>query len=539
MSDLDSMTLEELLALKAKRQAATQSSSMTAPEIALDTAKSTGVGLGEGVMAIAGLPGDINNLAKSASGYILDKIGATEGAKALRNYGEGLLPSTGTITGGVEKVTGKFYEPKSGFGRLGRTLGQFAPAAAVGGGAVIPRIAEGVIAPALGNFAGGEMFDGNPYAKAIGTLIGAVTPSGARRLITPFPAEPGHRAAVDVLRGEGVNTSAGRATGHKRMMYAESEIGGQAAVRQYNREGEEFTRATLQRAGIDAPRATLGVGGVVDQGLDSIGNQFDTLSARAQLPITPQTVNRLQTAYQEYFDFTPAAMQLPIIKKLVDNFRSVQGSTAPGEVYQAFRSQLDKAARGVRGNVQASDALYEMRNALDDAAETMMAPGEAAAWREARRHYRNMLVIERAATAPGAEAAGGIISPAHLRTADMAVGGRRAYARGRTDFSELAQAGNQVMTKMPESGTGARRGIETTLRLAGGALGHFGGGGSVMELPTIIGAAMGPAVAGEAMMSRPVQAWLRNQLLPGETLADASRRVMLTQALTNRQPPEQ
>lgn len=81
-----------------------------------------------------------------------------------------------------------------------------------------------------------------------------------------------------MLRREGVtDLTAGQRTGNRSLKYFESEMGGSAAERVTDRQGEQFTRAALRRMGEDAPRATPEV---VDRAFDRIGASFDDLAAR-------------------------------------------------------------------------------------------------------------------------------------------------------------------------------------------------------------------------------------------------------------------
>lgn len=73
-----------------------------------------------------------------------------------------------------------------------------------------------------------------------------------------------------------------------------------------------------------------------------------------------------------------------------------------------------------------------MRESLDDAMQRSIAqnnPRDLGGWQQARRQYRNMLVVEKAATGAGENAALGLISPSQLRNATVQQG-RRAFARG-------------------------------------------------------------------------------------------------------------
>jgi hypothetical protein len=156
--------------------------------------------------------------------------------------------------------------------------------------------------------------------------------------------------------------------------------------------------------------------------------------------------------------------------------------------------------------------------------------------RTARNEYRNMMVLEKAATGAGSGAAEGLISPSQLRNA-VVQQSRRAYGRGQGDFAELARAGEALLKPLPQSGTSPRHNVTHMLQtigaIVGGGAGAAGGpGGAAMGAVAGLAA---PAVAGRALLSRPIQAWLGNQRLAapanqGSAAARAARNLLLSSA---------
>lgn len=355
-----------------------------------------------------------------------------------------------------------------------------------------------------------------------GAAIGAVVPgamqvigSTVRRAISPFLTNPERTAAAQTLAREGVETSAGQRTGSNALRYAESEIGGQRAADLFERQGEQFTRAALSRAGVNANRATPEV---IDNAFQQIGQQFDDLAARNQITPDAQLARDLGTTVREYFSLVPETARAPVVTDMVQDLGATLGQgNLDGAAYQAARSRLDRMARSASRDPQLQDALYGIRNALDDAMERSIVannPADAGAWREVRNQYRNMLVIEKSATGAGENAAQGIISPSQLRNATVTGQGRRNYARGRGDFAELARAGEAVLKPMPNSGTAGRLNAQNLGLGLAGLLGA--GAGTATGDPTnaLMGAAAGflaPRAVGATMMTPIVQALLSNQ----------------------------
>lgn len=371
----------------------------------------------------------------------------------------------------------------------------------------------------------GDRLQGFGTGTLTGAGIGAVAPlaiSGVtnafRRAVTPLPVNAERQAAANVLRNEGVDLSAGQLSGSKGLRYAESEIGGNAAENLMERQGEQFTNAALRRAGENAPRATPEV---IDRAFNRIGQQFDGLAARNQIVPDQQLANDLQGAVTEYTSLVPEAMRAPVVHNVAqDIIDAMNRGPISGDAYQALRSRLDRAARTSRADPQLSDALRGLRESLDDAMQRSIAqnnPRDLGRWQQARRQYRNMLVVEKAATGAGENAALGLISPSQLRNATVQQG-RRSYARGQGDFAELARAGEALMKPMPQSGTAPRLRAQNLGAMIPAILGGGAGAGVGGPVGAMAGAAAGaaaPRIFGSLMMSPVGQRYLSNQLLAG------------------------
>lgn len=361
---------------------------------------------------------------------------------------------------------------------------------------------------------------------AVGTVIGSALPGAAslvgnvvRRVVSPVSASSARQSLVNTLEREGVDVTAGQATGSDALRYAESEIGGAAARDLVERQGEQFTRAALSRAGVNADRATPDV---IDNAFNRIGNQFDSLATRNTLKPDRKLQKDLVDTWRNYMSVTPPNARVPIVADMMTDINNAlkNGGTLDGITYQSLRSRLDRVARGSRDQDLAS-TLRDIRSALDDGMERSIAatnPKDLGGWRNARKEYRNMLVLEQAATGAGENAAAGLISPSALRNATVAKHGRRNYARGSGDFADLARAGEGVMKPMPQSGTAPRTAIRNMgaalPALLGAGAGGVAGGGPGAMAGMAAGAAL-PAFAGKLMMTPAGQAYLKNQLLSG------------------------
>lgn len=510
-----------------------------APVSAGGIAKAFAGGVGRGVAGVAGLPSAIG----SGMDYLIDR-----GAEALGMEAKGprpemsMFPTAQGAQGAIEKVTGPLPTPQNTAEEYAATAGEFLPGMAFGG----PRqIMSNVIAPAVTSETAGQMTKGTaaePYARAAGAIGGAFIPGAARRAVTPLPVGAERNAAVQNLRGEGVNSlTPGQTTGRNALRYFESEKGGRAGAQMMEAQAEEFTAAALRRVGTNARRATPEV---IDESFTRIGGQFDALAARNNLNFDARLGRELVDVYNDYTALVPPSSQAPIVRQTLQDLTNAsnalraQGTQSfSGESYQALRSRLDKAARASRiSDPQLAEAMRGIRDALDNGMERSIRatnPRDVGAWRNARREYRNMLVIEDAATAAGENARLGLISPSALRAATKKQS-KRGFARGQGDFAELARSGEAIMKPLPQSGTAPRlaaQGLMTGLgALAGGGTTGTAEGGALGALAGLAG----PRVLARLAMSGPGRAYLGNQAMTNPGRVPLSQLVPLEATLGSR-----
>lgn len=509
-----------------------------------------------------GLSGFNEGLAKGL-GMPVDILSNTMnlGIKGINAATHGSIPEITHPVGGTEMFTDllspTIAKPSADPGKqIVRRVTEELGAAAVPGVGIASRAASPVrslVSQALTTAGAGtgaavaeQVAPNNPYAELAGEILGSLGTAGAaglaRRAITPNPMSAERAAAATTMRQEGVDLTAGQATGSKGLKYAESELGGGAVSDIMDRQSRQFTRAALSRAGVNADTASPQV---INGAFTDLGREFDGLAARNTLTPDAQLGRDLTTMVQEYNSLVPPSSRAPIVNDLLGDviagFRGNNGAI-DGAAYQAIRSRLDRAARGARlSDPQLSDALFSFRNALDGAMERGMAtrnPADLAAWQDARQRYTNLLVIEKAAAGGGEKAGLGIISPAQLKQA-AANQNHRAFTRGRSDFTELAKAGQATMTPMPESGTSFRlaaRGLANLPAVIGGVAGAPGG------LPGVIAGAVAghavPALAGRAMLSDLGRAYLGNQTLAGPLLDRTAGLGPLAAIAANHAAPE-
>ncbi|MBB5040801.1 hypothetical protein [Shinella fusca] len=480
-----------------------------------------------------------NKAAAAARSAFTDKTYAEELA-AMEDYTNKARERSGSA-GLAAEIGGSFVLP-TGLVKAG--LSPTARAINAGGGLGRVSLASAAEGAGFGALQGAGSSDGSlsgmtegaKYGAVGGAAIGGALPlamkavtAAGRKVISPFTSSPERQAAVSSLSREGVETTAGQRLGNDRLRYAEAELGGRKVADKIERQGEQFTSAILKRAGINANRATPDV---IDDGFRAIGQKFDNLASRNNLAPDTKLAQDLGAVWREYASLVPESRRAPVVMDLIQDLGKTLGQgSLDGSAYQAVRSRLDRMARGAVSDPQLQDALYGLRNALDDGMERSLYrtnPRDLGEWRKVRNQYRNMLVIEKAATGAGENAASGIISPAQLRNATVTKHGRRNYARGKGDFAELARSGEAVLRSMPNSGTAGRLNAQNLGANVGALLGLGGAGYASGGDPKtmLAGAAAGfaaPRMAGALLMSKPVQTYLSNQLARGGGLTAQTR----------------
>jgi hypothetical protein len=562
-TDLSKMSDDEL---KAAYAAATKSN-QAQPSVAADVAKSAGTGLAKGVLGAGGFFGDVSDVGakgiRAASDYISNKLGIdpyrppspgeSPTIDAIRTAVQA-VPTEKSLQSAVESQTGKFYEPQTAAGRYTEKAAEFAgnPLSYVGPGGLV---GKGISAAGagLGSEAAGDVADkfapNSPKTKAALELVGAIAGghgvAGAPRLVTPNIISPERQAMINTLDQEGVPLTAGDRTGGRMLKATESEL----SPGRNEPQDRAFRQAAFNRVGETiGDRPIQGQNGAVNSMMNRVGGQFDALASRNQVTADQQLVHDLQGIHGTY-NSTPGLYPQETVNSVNGSINRVMNSmfsgggpgTLSGADYLTLRSNLRRAAQGAT-DPQRAEGLHAVTNALDDAMERTIQrtnPNDAGAWAQVRRDYRNALVLQDWAGSAN-------MTPATLAQAAKRVYGKNVYTRGTDDFSDLAEAGRNVLKQYPDSGTASRLDIEKAMSNVGGALGHAlsaGGGyaagshllggteGGVGGL--LLGEAIGPfalrPLVQGAVMNPLTQRYLANQRLPYQIGSSPSMQALVNE----------
>lgn len=158
------------------------------PEVGIldDILGSAVTGVRRGVESIVGGIGDANKLTGDAVEWGAKQLGAppktaqTLGSVIRRMSVQPFAPTTEQVRKVSTSSLGQSYEPKTMAGDYARSLGEFAPAAALGPGSAGRKVALGVV-PAVMSEVAGQATEGTaaePYARAAGALAGGGIAAG-------------------------------------------------------------------------------------------------------------------------------------------------------------------------------------------------------------------------------------------------------------------------------------------------------------------------------------------------------------------------
>lgn len=471
----DPETINRVMRDAMERNAKAMDANAQRPTVGEDVLKSVGTGLVTGLHAIPGTGGDIEKAIQFGGNWIDNKVRSVIGAgPAPEPSGETFLPATEDVMAATGWDKAK-YEPKTEAGKSAEFISSFIPGGAVFGArglartvltaparaparVLAPAFKYG-LAPGLASEGAGRASEatgiGDPsIARMAGALLGPAAAGGLRRVITPRRIPPENAAAARALRAEGVTgLTEGQVTQRPQIKVKERQAFGDRMHTIQQQQGEQFTQAALRRVGEDAPRATPEV---VDRALTRIGGEFDRLTANNALIPDRQFAQDLRASVDWYAARVSPPNRTPIIGNYLDEIGNVtrSGAVIDGPRYQSLRSRLAADARSI-SDPDTARTLRDITEDLDDAMERSIAatnPADAGAFAEARRQYRNMLVIDKATTVAGSDAALGLISPSALRNATVTTHGRRNYARGQGDFAELSRSGEALLRPLPETG---------------------------------------------------------------------------------------
>jgi hypothetical protein len=413
------------------------------------------------------------------------------------------------------------------------------------GQGIAQTLASQPVTQAVAGAAGGAVGEAteNPL---LGLAAGVATPlagAAVRRAISPVAMNlsPEEQRLAQLAEGMGVQLTPGQATGSKALQTAESVLttmpfAGNRQNALYDAQRRAFNAAALNTAGVRADRVSPDV---IDGAFSRLGATFDDLAARTTVKVDDQLFRDVDTVVQEYGRRLPTDVA-PVFQSYVDDLAkmkaammpppppgagaagsvqpaaNVQTVQIPGEAFQNIVSGIRARARSASNNPALQEALNNLADAVNDNM-IRSAPREVAeAWRTARREYRNLLAIDKAAGA-GTQAdrnAGNL--PFGAFTNAVRQQDPRGFARGRGELNDVARVGDFLAGKIPQSGTEPRSRMANLLTGAAvtGGTGVLGASPGMAVASGVASVTLPPLV--QALINSPAgRAYLTNQRAAG------------------------
>jgi len=483
----------------------------------------------QGIMSVAGMPGDLQALAKAGSEKATEKginpFSALGNAFANSKLGQFLkaesapyqnFPTGGDMPGNVplptsagiqkkaEEVTGPFYESQTGPGKAVQTGLRVAPALLAGGEGLPGAIAKATGAGIVGEGAaeGASALKGHlpdaaqpwaePVARAAGVMAGSFTPAGVRKAATPLPLSPERAATVNALRAvnpELVEAStAGQLAEAPGLMTVENRSPRMADLPQ--RQGEAYTQGVMRQAGSGGMFDTAGLAEAKNTGaqIDALRNAHNMSPA--------EFANLRRGIGHEQRQIYPAVGNPPAIADIREQIlNGPSGGNPPplnmtGDRYGALK-QITQAASQGAPSTHEQIAIGNIRRRMTDAFHRSMRPDEAQRLRDLDQQYSNFKTIENIPIKVGENT----VTPQQVFS---------KAARG-SPLETHAENAASVMGPLPkpnkEGGSGTK--------ILGSILGGLGGGGAglyAQSLPEAVGAGLFGSYYGMNHLNDVVQA---------------------------------
>lgn len=493
--------------------------------------------------------------------------GAAPNTEAMNRFIFGSLgvPEVNAGDNSALTLTNPFgIEGKVNVGKMLDTGVQAIPGSFALGGGALPAMLGGMTSEAAGQATAGTPYE--LPARIVGSLPGAYVGSKLTTPL-PANLTPQQARAVELAKANGVPLSVGQETGRgvaaerffSRMPggqgLAEKFAGRQGArtdemaLAEVGYKGKEVGQETLKgvaRQAGDEFNAAKNMPGAIDlaptfpkvreavakyEGIMDPARRSPAVTTEANrflskepgpTPIPPlpaaeivrrpkPTLDNLTTAVRNASKPVDEAFErLP--DDLTSWFRAaprVPMPKAPPELsnvqYQTLRKGLTDAVDDLyrSGDTNAAKALQAMRTALDDAAEASLGPDKLAAWKEARKHYFNFKIIEKAMNTGNASARSeGTLGTAALERALKSKQGD-AFYRTTGGLNDVATIKGYLRDTFPNSGTPT---IGAQLAAVANPLTGFAlGGANNLAMRAMTGA--GP-------ISSVVRNYLANQSMP-------------------------
>lgn len=354
----------------------------TGPENSLaGSAKALGSGVAEGVIGLAGLPGDAVDLASRG----IDAVAGTNTADTIGKAGKYF--GSEHYKNAIEKRLGELPKPQTDTEKYLHSIGSFAPALVGGPESLALKIGTRMVAPGVASEAAGQMAEGTgyePLARVAGALGGAVGASKLASAATAPKAAAVPTAAENAALKSGYQGPATK-TLEINPTYAEKVADTAAANLQRQKfsvkdpetatvyslledlKKPEFG-ATHRMADFDNTRRRLNeIAGSEGSGANAAQQAIRTIDAATlRIPSSAVVAGDARAAAKELFDARKAAAVefrdkkiMSVLEKAANTASATHsGGNLENEIYKQVRTMLNNPRQHLRGwTAEEKDAL--------------------------------------------------------------------------------------------------------------------------------------------------------------------------------------
>ena len=448
------------------------------------------LGVGAAQLAADILPGDQGEAALQ------------EKATQLKNEGEYLKDFSGT---GVGEFVGQAVPMMLGGGIAGQALSKvpvigaaIQPASTVAG-RVLQGAGTGAMMGAINPVASGENRTENAI---IGGIAGAAGAGGGEligRAISPM-AKTAESISDDVLasaKNLGIKLRLSQKTGGRGAQIVEGAFESNpmtatamaAPIKENNR---VISKLIAKEIGEDADNLSAPV---LDKAYKRVGNVFESVKSVKEIPIRPQFVSKMGQIQKEFSDSAWQSLKNAQVDDVLDDaVNAASRGKMSGAEYQNIVSKLTRKSKDLaKTDSAASQAISEIKNALDDEAAAVLPKAQREAFQKARYQYMRLMQLKQS----NAVNINGEISPdklANFLQRKDYVGVMRGHDN--SDFLEALRLVKQVPKAFGSSGTAERTGGLGVGNMIQGAAANLLGAPRVMSGQSANSYILNPAVQG-------------------------------------------
>lgn len=272
-------------------------------------------------------------------------------------------------------------------------------------------------------------------------------PAGATLAAAGNSLTPEAQRLAKILEDNGVNLTAGQATGNKFLGGMEKFLNNNpftANAQAKVGEGQQrsFNQAVMHKMGVKgadyADPATLAAG------KQALGDRFDNLSGNSTMSVDPQLQQEIADQKLEINKrFGPDKTQT--VNSYMDDLTGPDApSVIPGTTYQTMRSDLGRLANSTsQTDPVASEWYGKLQDSVDNAMFRGLSPDQQDEWSTLRTQYGNFKNIQKAQNATNSNTTAGNINPASLQNAVKT--GNANYSTGSGDLNDLGRAGGYFL----------------------------------------------------------------------------------------------